>query len=407
MASLIENVQYRLRMAGMAFLFAVVFTPQLILTAEARQLDSPQLTWPVTYPEYFIEDYILDGTIIIREDERAMELIQGMSHAGLRVTRNAVFARHGLPFESPDLNHYFTRRPWYQATDGPITLTRADSLNVAFILELEKQAPEPPDFDALFTEPSLNELREINLGTGSIHGGAYIPAEYVRTVLNRPDYAFEFDYMVFAPFKKFTLRNNETLYLFTVNFGVGQTFNVITQKSSGDYGPPVDIDLFVGDQEVGSGEPVIYLSRLFIDTYGTLYIMQIQSQDYETEIGGQIRYVEQEQLLVRAHRLPDLMDGNVTDVMSDHNEKETVLYILYNEVNDLLDSLLEHEFPEIIMAHQLKPILTKTMWIIGQDEMYETDEILKALKVNFPDAFQEALAHYKPHEQAVLRDAVK
>ena len=62
----------------------------------------------------------------------------------LRLMRNAILARHGYVFSSPDLQQYFNSEPWYQpreSNDG-VRLSFIEQLNVSLIKYFEAQSDQ-------------------------------------------------------------------------------------------------------------------------------------------------------------------------------------------------------------------------------------------------------------------------
>ena len=79
-----------------------------------------------------------------------------LSSSDIRIARNEIFARHGLIFESEDLNAYFNNQAWYHGTThdpDSIELSGVEQANLDTILEYEgsggqikassKKDPEP------------------------------------------------------------------------------------------------------------------------------------------------------------------------------------------------------------------------------------------------------------------------
>ena len=64
-------------------------------------------------------------------------LISGLDYdkPTLRLMRNAILARHGYRFQSPDLQEYFGSEPWYKPADtnDAVRLSFLEELNVALI----------------------------------------------------------------------------------------------------------------------------------------------------------------------------------------------------------------------------------------------------------------------------------
>jgi serine/threonine-protein kinase len=70
--------------------------------------------------------------------------LQGKSPWQLDLMRNAIFARHGRLFNSPELQAYFDQQPWYQPLyqpdEFPSSLVSAtEAQNAAFILEYQQR----------------------------------------------------------------------------------------------------------------------------------------------------------------------------------------------------------------------------------------------------------------------------
>jgi ketosteroid isomerase-like protein len=90
------------------------------------------------------EQKILAGALLTRDD------LSGLSAAQLRLLRNAVYARYGRTFQSPDLQAYFQSRPWYRprADYSERALTANDRANADFIKSFEEGgAPAPASSD--------------------------------------------------------------------------------------------------------------------------------------------------------------------------------------------------------------------------------------------------------------------
>lgn len=81
-----------------------------------------------------VEGKIVNGVLLSREDLTSLSVPQ------LRILRNTVFARHGYPFQQPDMQRYFRTKPWYQPRydfDNS-NLTSSDRANLRLIEELER-----------------------------------------------------------------------------------------------------------------------------------------------------------------------------------------------------------------------------------------------------------------------------
>ncbi len=90
-------------------------------------------------PEHLskVDGYLVAPDRVITETE-----LQGRSKAELRVMRNEIYARHGRVFQSPDLNAYFTAKPWYKQNTNydDSLLSEVDKQNVRILQEHEDKA---------------------------------------------------------------------------------------------------------------------------------------------------------------------------------------------------------------------------------------------------------------------------
>jgi DNA-binding FrmR family transcriptional regulator len=95
-----------------------------------RQVESPGI--PAHLSD--VPGYLTPVDRVLAEAE-----LHGRSKAELRVMRNEVYARHGRTFEAPDLQNYFSRKPWYRQnpsySDG--LLTETDKANVKALQDFE------------------------------------------------------------------------------------------------------------------------------------------------------------------------------------------------------------------------------------------------------------------------------
>ena len=60
----------------------------------------------------------------------------------LRLMRNSILAHNGYVFQSPDLQEYFGKEPWYKPADNNdnIQLSLLERLNIDIIKTREKNA---------------------------------------------------------------------------------------------------------------------------------------------------------------------------------------------------------------------------------------------------------------------------
>jgi hypothetical protein len=88
------------------------------------------------------QQLLLEAAIRSLEGELPPPALALLSANQLRILRNAVYARHGRPFDSKDLKDYFTARSWYRA-DSTYTderLTPVDKRNLEILQKAEKGA---------------------------------------------------------------------------------------------------------------------------------------------------------------------------------------------------------------------------------------------------------------------------
>ncbi len=81
-----------------------------------------------------VQGYLTPIDRVVTEAE-----LHGKSKAELRVMRNEIYARHGRTFEAPDLQKYFSGRPWYRQNPSysDSLLTETDKANVKAIQDFE------------------------------------------------------------------------------------------------------------------------------------------------------------------------------------------------------------------------------------------------------------------------------
>jgi serine/threonine protein kinase len=82
------------------------------------------------------ESKVVSGNVISESD------LAGLSAYQLQLLRNAVFARHGRLFKTPELQRYFDSKSWYSPRAGYTDdeLTSSDRSNVELIKAAEKRA---------------------------------------------------------------------------------------------------------------------------------------------------------------------------------------------------------------------------------------------------------------------------
>ncbi|HXG65867.1 MAG TPA: protein kinase, partial [Blastocatellia bacterium] len=95
-----------------------------------------------------IEGKIVRGTLINEAE------IAGIAPANLRILRNAVYARHGRTFDSPELQSYFNSRPWYRPNPNysDSSLTDNDRANVSLLKAAEDGTAAPANAGAIRAE---------------------------------------------------------------------------------------------------------------------------------------------------------------------------------------------------------------------------------------------------------------
>lgn len=78
---------------------------------------------------------------VVRGSSLAEGDLSNLTREELRRLRNAVYARHGRMFDSPDLQSYFDKRPWYNARSDydETQLTETDRANISLIQSMENR----------------------------------------------------------------------------------------------------------------------------------------------------------------------------------------------------------------------------------------------------------------------------
>ncbi|HEX8746317.1 MAG TPA: YARHG domain-containing protein [Pyrinomonadaceae bacterium] len=86
-----------------------------------------------TNPSGSAEAKVVRGAALDESD------LTALSGEELRRLRNTVYARHGRTFDSPDLQRYFDKRPWYRPRSdySEASLTAADLANIKLIQAVE------------------------------------------------------------------------------------------------------------------------------------------------------------------------------------------------------------------------------------------------------------------------------
>jgi hypothetical protein len=86
--------------------------------------------------------------ILPHSDEREIERseLEGMDNWELTLARNEIFARHGRPFENPDIREHFQGMPWYSPDPDydKAWLSQLEQDNAEKILEYQDLTYEIP-----------------------------------------------------------------------------------------------------------------------------------------------------------------------------------------------------------------------------------------------------------------------
>lgn len=99
----------------------------------------PAIAQPNPYQAMRNSLYIqAERTIVDGEVLRILDLV-GLRANQLRLLRNAIFARHGRTFATPQLQAYFNRRPWYRphADYSDDQLSPVDKRNIKIVQAAE------------------------------------------------------------------------------------------------------------------------------------------------------------------------------------------------------------------------------------------------------------------------------
>jgi hypothetical protein len=130
---------------------------------------------------------INNGHLPLLEDELHDVDLAVLSKADLRVLRNTIFAKHGLKFNSPDLQKHFAQFNWYKPTYTSVDkmLTPVDSTNIAHIQAFESSAPN--------NQVNIQNLYGIWTGTEGVGSGDY------NVISIKKDNSIEFGYNTMYP----------------------------------------------------------------------------------------------------------------------------------------------------------------------------------------------------------------
>jgi len=95
-----------------------------------------------------VESKILNNEVLDRGE------LAGLADTDLRWLRNTVYARHGRIFDAPELQRYFSTRPWYRPRSNysDADLTANDRANAALIKSAEGASAAPVDAAAIQKE---------------------------------------------------------------------------------------------------------------------------------------------------------------------------------------------------------------------------------------------------------------
>lgn len=116
-------------------------TPKPQPTPEPEPQWQEEETWIPEETEPETETTKSNNYILPSGSERiSADDLENLSDADIRIARNEIFARHGLIFESDDLNMYFSNQEWYHGTTrdaDSIELSSVERKNLDTILNYE------------------------------------------------------------------------------------------------------------------------------------------------------------------------------------------------------------------------------------------------------------------------------
>jgi hypothetical protein len=78
----------------------------------------------------------------------------------LRIIRNEIFARHGYVFKSKDLQHYFSKQSWYEASSEKVSLSTVEAENVRLLKKIEANSMTSENFQSCMVLSNDVELTE-------------------------------------------------------------------------------------------------------------------------------------------------------------------------------------------------------------------------------------------------------
>ncbi len=96
---------------------------------------------PVRREAAYLGGAPLRGGVLPRSGTRLLteEDLESLSRRELFFARNEIYARHGRPFRSPELQRHFAQFDWYRPRDGEVSLSATEHANVRLIWEEEQE----------------------------------------------------------------------------------------------------------------------------------------------------------------------------------------------------------------------------------------------------------------------------
>lgn len=103
-------------------------------------------------------DELNNGTAVLENDLTLYQVVN-LNREGLRILRNAIYAKYGYIFKSPDLTSYFKKFSWYKAEFPNVDnkLNKLDIINIQLIQSVENNYPAANnDFIGFWWDPPYN-----------------------------------------------------------------------------------------------------------------------------------------------------------------------------------------------------------------------------------------------------------
>jgi hypothetical protein len=362
-------------------------------------------TLPIEAPEPFIREYILrvQDPVLFEDEPEAVARLRAMTPAGLRLVRNAIFARQGYVFDSPELRRFFEPVPfedwdWYEPSDAPLDISPAEAGNVRFIQSLEAAHPKPSVLETLFST-HVHELTRLT-GPGYDSHLPVIPAELVRAQLGDSSYPHELYYKTYIPAYRSGSDELGDLLLYVERTVVGDDWFALLLKEGRPVGAPVDLRFSDADSEVGDDQPVVRDASIYLSPYNIVFIVElvVPPQARDEAAGNPV------ELQARVFGLDK--DWHFAEVTPQDYALRTLLDLLYERMEQAVGHMTVGEVP-YASDMAVQNLLAKALWILEHDVTVEgVESHLRSVMAVHEPVVRRNLQSFDDRSRAVLETAL-